>query len=148
MPHVIPPAPGRDDEFFWAGVAERRLRARRCAGCGYLQHPPSPMCPACGSVDWDVADLAGTGSVYSWIVSRHPSQPDDAARVVALIDLDEGIRMVSNLQGIDAADVHPGLRVAVTFADFDGVRLPQFTPEAAGSGGHEEPQGRLDMEGE
>jgi len=106
------------------------------------------MCPECGSVDWDVADLAGTGYVYSWIVSRRPSQPDDAARVVALIDLDEGIRMVSNLQGIDAADVQPGLRVRVTFRDFDGVTLPQFTPEAAGSGGPVQAPCRSDMEGE
>ena len=133
MPRVTPPAPGRDDEFFWTGVAVDRLLARRCAGCGYLQHPPSPMCPECGSVDWEVTDLAGTGSVYSWVVSRHPSQPDDEARVVALIELDEGIRMVSNLLGIDAGAITPGLRVRVSFPEVDGVKLPQFSP-AGGPG--------------
>jgi hypothetical protein len=86
------------------------------------------MCPRCGSVDWEVTDLAGTGSVYSWIVSRHPSQPDAEGRIVALIDLDEGIRMVSNLQGIDIADITPGLRVQVSFPEVGGVRLPQFSP--------------------
>jgi uncharacterized OB-fold protein len=86
------------------------------------------MCPECGSVDWEIADLAGTGSVYSWVVSRHPSQPDDEARVVALIELDEGIRMVSNLQGIGVAGVTPGLRVQVSFPEVGGVKLPQFSP--------------------
>jgi uncharacterized OB-fold protein len=87
------------------------------------------MCPECGSIDWEVTDLAGTGSVYSWIVSRHPSQPDDDGRVVALIELDEGIRMVSNLLGIDAGQVRPGLRVRVSFPEVGGVKLPQFSPE-------------------
>jgi uncharacterized OB-fold protein len=132
MPRVTPPAPGRDDEFFWAGVRQDRLLARRCAACGYLQHPPSPMCPRCGSVDWDVTDLAGTGSVYSWVLSRHPSQPDEDARIVALIDLDEGIRMVSNLQDIEAGDVRPGLRVRVSFPEVGGVKLPQFSPVQEG----------------
>jgi hypothetical protein len=91
------------------------------------------MCPACGSVDWVVTDLAGTGSVYSWVVSRHPSRADDEARVVALIELDEGIRMVSNLLGIDAGAITPGLRVRVSFPEVDGVKLPQFSP-AGGQG--------------
>ena len=128
MPRVIPPAPGRDDQYFWAGVAEDRLLGRRCAGCSYLQHPPSPMCPRCGSVDWVVTDLAGTGSVYSWVVSRHPSQPDEDARIVALIDLDEGVRMVSNLRDVELAGIYPGLRVEVGFPEVGGVKLPQFSP--------------------
>jgi 3-oxo-4,17-pregnadiene-20-carboxyl-CoA hydratase alpha subunit len=134
MPRVIPPAPSRDDEYFWTGVGEGRLLARRCAGCAYLQHPPSPMCPKCGSVEWHVTGLAGTGSVYSWIVSRHPSKPDDEPRIVALIELDEGIRMVSNLPGIEPADVRNGMRVEVGFDEIDGVRLPQFRPAAGEAG--------------
>jgi uncharacterized OB-fold protein len=90
------------------------------------------MCPRCGSVDWVVTDLAGTGSVYSWVVSRHPSQPDDDARIVALIDLDEGVRMVSNLRGVDLAGIYPGLRVEVGFPEVGGVKLPQFSPVREG----------------
>jgi uncharacterized OB-fold protein len=95
------------------------------------------MCPDCGSVDWEVTDLAGTGSVYSWVVSKHPSQPDEEARVVALIDLDEGIRMVSNLSGVDLANVQPGLRVQVSFPEVGGVKLPQFSPVAGALDGGE-----------
>jgi uncharacterized protein len=132
MPHVIPPVVNRDDEYFWRGVAEDRLLIRRCAQCAHLQHPPTPMCPKCGSVSWDVQQVTGRGFVYSWIVSRHPTQPEDAPRVVALVELDEGPRLVSNLTGVSSADVRNGMRVEVGFDEVDGVRLPQFRPAAGG----------------
>ncbi|MCL2584366.1 MAG: OB-fold domain-containing protein [Streptosporangiales bacterium] len=130
MPRVIPPVPVRDDEFFWTGVAEHKLLARSCAACGLLQHPPTPMCPACGGLEWNAKELSGAGFVYSWIVSRHPTQPDAEPRIVAVIALDEGIRMVANLSGVDVKDVRNNMRVAVHFEDFDGVTLPQFRPAA------------------
>jgi uncharacterized OB-fold protein len=132
VPHAIAPAVNRDDEYFWTGVAEDRLLVRRCAECAYLQHPPTPMCPKCGSVQWEVQELAGRGFVYSWILSRHPTEPGDSPRIVALIELDEGMRLVSNLQGIDPADVRNGMQVEVGFDEIDGVKLPQFRPVAGG----------------
>jgi uncharacterized protein len=132
VPHVIAPTVNRDDEYFWTGVAEDRLLVRRCAECASLQHPPTPMCPKCGSVQWEVQELAGRGFVYSWIVSRHPTEPGDSPRIVALIELDEGMRLVSNLQGIDPADVRNGMRVEAEFGEIDGVKLPQFRPVAGG----------------
>jgi uncharacterized protein len=132
MPRVIAPAVNRDDEYFWAGVDQDRLLVRRCIECSLLQHPPTPMCPRCGSVQWDVQELAGRGFVYSWIVSRHPTRPEDSPRIVALIELDEGMRLVSNLRGIDPADVRNGMRVEVGFGAIDGVKLPQFRPAAGG----------------
>jgi len=131
VPKVIPPAPDPDEQYFWDGVAGGELLLRRCAGCGRLQHPPSPMCPQCGSVDWTTQQASGRGTVHSWIVSRHPTDPDDAARVVALIDLEEGVRLVSNLTDVDAADVANEMAVEVTFREIDGTRLPQFVPAGA-----------------
>jgi uncharacterized OB-fold protein len=86
------------------------------------------MCPACGSVDWDVEALSGRGTVHSWIVSHHPTQPDDAPRIVALILLEEGLRLVSNLHDVEADDVSNDMDVEVVFVDVDGTRLPQFRP--------------------
>ena len=128
MPRVIPPVPNRDDEYFWAGVNEGRLLARKCVRCSLLQHPPSPMCPRCGSVDWEARELSGRGVVHSWILSRHPAEPDESARIVALIDLEEGCRFVSNLRGVEPGDVAGGMPVEVTFVEVDGVTLPQFRP--------------------
>ena len=137
MPKVIRPTPGRDDAFFWSGVDEGRLLARACASCGRIHHPPGPMCPACHSVEWADRELSGRGTVHSWIVSHHPSQADESPRIVALVELEEGIRLVSNLQDIDPADVRNDMAVQVTFRDVDGVRLPQFVPAGqATEGGH------------
>ena len=133
MPKVVPPVVGHDDQFFWDGVKEGRLLIRKCAKCGRLQHPPSPMCPNCGSLEWDVQESSGKGTVHSWILSHHPTQPDEAPRIVALVELDEGIRLVSNLQDVEPDAVRNDMAVQVTFAEldaFDGgkVTLPQFRP--------------------
>jgi uncharacterized OB-fold protein len=128
MPRVIRPVPDRDDAFFWENVQAGRLVAHACASCGRLAQPPSPMCPVCGSVEWVERELSGRGTICSWIVSHHPSQADDSPRVVILVDLEEGIRLVSNLQGVDVADVANEMPVEVFFTEVDGFRLPQFRP--------------------
>jgi uncharacterized OB-fold protein len=132
MPSVIPPFPGPHDAFFWDGVKERTLLLRRCAGCGALTHPPTPMCGNCHGLVWETQKATGRGTVYSWIVSKHPTLPDEEPRIVALVELDEGVRLVSNLVGVDAGDVQNGMAVEVTFVDYgDDVVLPQFTPVAS-----------------
>jgi uncharacterized OB-fold protein len=123
---VIPPVPTKTDEYFWQAVHESRLVARRCVGCGALQHPPAPMCPHCQSLDFTVEELSGQGIIHSWIVSRHPSVPDSESRIVALIDLKEGIRMVSNIAAEPGTQVRTGMAVRVTFEQFGDVTLPQF----------------------
>jgi uncharacterized protein len=138
MPRVIAPAVEHDDEYFWNGVAERRLLLQRCASCGVLRQPPVPMCGRCHSTDWDVQDAVGTGTVHAWIVSRHPSEPDDEARIVVLVELAEGVRIVSNLVDAAIADVRNEMALEVCFREIDGVLLPQFRPastaaSAAGS---------------
>ncbi|MBO0730051.1 MAG: OB-fold domain-containing protein [Acidimicrobiaceae bacterium] len=105
-----------------------RLELARCASCSTLQHPPSPMCPVCGSLQWTTQEAAGFGTVLSWIVSRHPSRPDAEPRIVALIELDEGPRLVSNLQDIDIEDVRNDMRVQVVFREVKGQQLHQFVP--------------------
>ena len=126
MPAVLPPVPDNDDEFFWDGVEQGRLLLRCCAGCGRLQHPPSPMCPACHSLEWTTREASGRGTVYSWIVSHHPTEADALPRIVILVDLEEGPRLVSNLQGVAPSDVRNGMAVELCFDTFDGVTLPQF----------------------
>ena len=131
MPSVIPPVPDPDDQFFWDGVAEHKLLLQRCADCGTIRHPPLPMCGRCGSVARDTLESAGRGTVYSWIVSRHPTEPDAEPRTVVLVDLEEGVRIVSNLLDVPVDAIEPGLPVEVAFVTTAGVTLPQFRPAAA-----------------
>jgi uncharacterized protein len=127
---MILPKPTPDDAFFWEGAAAGKLLVRACRSCGRIQHPPSPMCPACASTSWDHRELAGRGTVHSWIASHHPGRPDEEPRVVILVELDEGVRMVSNLVGVALDDVRNEMPVQVCFAETEGIVLPQF--EAAG----------------
>lgn len=115
-----------DDAFFWAAAAEDRLVIQRCADCGALRHPPAPMCGACGSLRWDTRESTGRGRVVSWITSLHPNRTDDAPRIVLLVQLDEGTRLVSNLVDPPHAGPYDDLAVEVEFRDVDGVRTPLF----------------------
>jgi uncharacterized OB-fold protein len=124
--------PDADDEFFWDGVNQGQLLLRCCAACGRLQHPPSPMCPACHSLNWTTRQASGRGTIYSWIVSQHPTEADALPRIVVLVDLEEGVRLVSNLQGVAPSDVRNGMAIELCFDDFDGVALPQFRAVEAG----------------
>ena len=130
MPTVVPPVTDDDNRFFWDGVKEGRLLLQRCAGCGRLRHPPGPMCPSCLSLEWEAVESPGRGTIYSWVVSHHPTEGDARPRVVVLVELAEGVRMVANLQGLDWTGVTNELPVEVFFDEIDGVALPQFRPAA------------------
>jgi uncharacterized OB-fold protein len=86
------------------------------------------MCGKCHSVRWETEESKGHGTLHSWIVSRHPTEPDAEPRVVALVELSEGVRIVSNLVDVALDDVRNEMAVDVCFREIDGVLLPQFRP--------------------
>lgn len=120
------PQPNPTDSYFWEGVERGEFLLQRCAECKALRHPPSPMCAACGSTAAEAVPAAGTGTVASWIVSTHPSQSAADGRLVVLVELDEGVRVVSNMDR--SASVQIGMPVELTFRKVDGVTLPHFQP--------------------
>jgi uncharacterized OB-fold protein len=126
VPAVIPPAVDRDNDWFWEGVAERTLLLQRCAGCGLLRRPGVPMCGSCHSVDSDTQPATGRGTIHTWIVSKHPTEPDADDRIVVLVELEEGIRLVSNLVGAAPDEVDNDLPVELCFETYGDVTLPQF----------------------
>ena len=87
---------------FWDACRERRLTAQRCTGCGELRYPPAEVCPQCLSSDSEWRDLSGRGKIFSFIIIHRGYHPYWAERVpynVALIELEEGLRMFSNVVG-------------------------------------------------
>jgi uncharacterized protein len=129
------PAISQDTAFFWEGAKRGELLIQRCSSCGTLRHPPGPMCPVCNSMEWGTISATGRGEVYSFVVYHYPAIPPfEPPYVVALIALEEGVRLVSNLIEIDPADVRIGQPVEVRFmAVDDELTLPMFVP--AGGGG-------------
>ena len=129
---VTRPAPTVTDDSarFWEAARDGRLVAQRCAGCGELHHPPRPVCPRCHSLEHDFIELAGTGVVYSYSLLHHPQHPAFTYPVVAvLVDLDEGVRVLSNLVDVEPADVRIGLEVEVAFEPtVADMAVPVFRP--------------------
>jgi uncharacterized protein len=133
---VMRPPISPDTEFFWVGTRLGELRIQRCGSCGALRHPPGPACPNCGrvgKVEYQLA--AGTGTVYSYVVHRHPLVPGKKLPIViALVELAEGVRMLGELTGIDPADVAIGLPVRVRFRRVDDdLVLPDWRPDRPGT---------------
>lgn len=133
----LAPAIGPDTEFFWTGLREHKLLIQRCTGCGALRHPPRPMCPGCRSLAWDTIESSGRGAVYSYVMPLEPRFPFfDYPYIVALVELAEGIRLVSNLCDIEPADVAVGMPVEVCYQSFASavdsgtLVLHQFRPAA------------------
>lgn len=118
-PYPLKPMISQDTAFFWDGLRAGELRIQRCGGCGALRHPPGPMCPRCQSLDLGHVVAGGGGEVYSYVVHHHPPVPGkDAPFVVAVVALDEGVRMVGNILGEPDA-VQVGARVHVEFERVD-----------------------------
>lgn len=125
------PVPTADSEAFWAACAEGRLIFQRCGGCGAAQFYPRSLCAACGSRDLAEETASGLGTVFTFTVNhRAPSEAfkADAPYVIALIDLDEGPRLMANVLEADPADVAIGMRVRMTFERRGDMHLPQAVP--------------------
>jgi uncharacterized OB-fold protein len=117
-----------DSAAFWDAASESRLVAQRCAECQRLRHPPRPMCPYCGSLAVELTELSGHGVVYSYAVVHHPQhRAFEYPVVVVLVDLDEGVRLLSNLTDVPTADLRIGMPVEVHFVPtVGGMAVPQF----------------------
>jgi len=129
-PTRLRPPRGHDNAWWWDGVARGELPIQRCKSCGVLRHPPRPMCGACQSTEWDSIPAKGGGTVYSHTILHHPKFPGyDYPLICAVIELDEGTRIVSNLVGCAPGDVRIGMRVALSLEAVDeAMTLPLFRP--------------------
>jgi uncharacterized protein len=127
---TVRPMVNRDSQFFWDGTAAGELRVQKCNACGVLRFPPGPACPDCGALDRGHVVSSGRGTVFSYVVHRHPPVPGkDLPIVLALIDLDEGVRMVGEV--VDAVSDSGDCEIAIGMplrVDFrrvdDGLTLP------------------------
>jgi uncharacterized protein len=122
---VIRPGIDPANSWFWEGVNGGRLLIQRCTPCGTLRYPDAPMCGVCQSLEWDSQEASGRGRIHSWIVSHHPSRQDES-RIVVLVDLEEGVRIVSNVVDVEIDELHQDLPLELTFRTYGDVTLPQF----------------------
>jgi len=113
----------RDSQFFWDGTATGELRLQSCNACAALRFPPGPTCPDCGAFDRGHVVASGRGTVFSYVVHRHPPVPGKELPIVlVLVELEEGLRMLGELVDVlddEIADVEVGMAVQVDFHRID-----------------------------
>ncbi|HTZ15461.1 MAG TPA: bifunctional MaoC family dehydratase N-terminal/OB-fold nucleic acid binding domain-containing protein [Mycobacterium sp.] len=115
---MMRPAVSRDTAFFWEGVKAHELRIQRLQD-GSLQHPPVPAIWQDKAEPIDYAVAGGTGTVFSFVVHHAPKVPGRTLPfVIALVELDEGVRMLGELRNVDHAEVKIGMPVRATYIDF------------------------------
>ena len=110
-------------EPFWSALKERRLVVQCCEECGALRFPPEPACYRCGSLRATWTPLSGRATLWSWTVAYPPLLPYFAERApwpVAVVQLEEGPRMVTNLIDVPVADYQIGMPLVADFEDVDG----------------------------
>jgi uncharacterized OB-fold protein len=119
-----------DTAFYWEGARRGELVVQRCARCGVLRHPPSPVCAACRSLGWSAVAAPRRGTLHSVAKVHHPGSPlQEDGYLVCLVDLADGVRVAANLRGcsVDAAEI--GMTVELFFEPLaGGFELPQFRP--------------------
>jgi hypothetical protein len=130
-PHGIPlPRPTELSRPHWDGCREGVLRAQRCSACGRFVFIPQPVCTHCQADALAWVDCRGRGTLYSFTTVHRPQRPEFAVPyTVAIVELDEGFFMLTNLVEFDASELRIGMPVEVTFRRMsDEIALPLFRP--------------------
>jgi len=124
------PRPSAESLPYWEGAREKKLLLQHCRSCGEFWFPPSAHCRRCLSQDFAWEEVSGHGRIYSFVVyhrNYHPAFEDELPYVVAIIELDEGPRLLSNIVGVPSQDVRCDLPVRAVFEDGGhGMMIPKF----------------------
>ena len=128
------PVINEDNAPYWEYCRNHELRMQKCTDCGHIRFPASIVCPKCNSMEAEWTQLSGRGKVYSYVIyhmAYHPSYKDDIPYTVAIIQLNEGPRMESNITDCKGEDIQIDMPVELYFDDVtDDVTLPKFKPAA------------------
>lgn len=131
------PVPTSESRPFWEAVRRHEFRLQRCHACRKYWFPPSNICPECLSEEWDWAPASGRGTVFSYIIMHRPYHPgfkNDLPYNVAVIELEEGPHLISNVVGCSNEDLYVGMPVEVVFDDVtEEVTLHKFRPRPQSS---------------
>jgi uncharacterized OB-fold protein/acyl dehydratase len=130
-PKRLRPPLGHDNQWWWEGIDRGELLIQKCAKCGTLRHPPRPMCPECQSIEWTGQKASGRGTGLQLHRCLHyPKFPGyEFPLVCGLIELEEGTRVVTNIEGCETSQVKIGMPVALSIEKVDDdLTLPVFRP--------------------
>jgi uncharacterized protein len=123
-----------DTRLFWEGCRNHRLLFQKCQACGHVRWPPSIACPVCYSGNTELITASGKGKVYTFAVFHKAAAPAFEGRVpyvVAVVELTEGPRILTNVVGCDPSEISCDMAVEIVWEDVsDTESLPKFRPES------------------
>ena len=130
----LPLMEGLSKEFYgWC--KQHELRFQRCSDCGTWRHVPREMCASCGSLAWSWVKSSGRGQVFTWTVAERPMHPafqSDVPYAAVVVEMREGVRLVSQVVDCPPDELKIGMPVAVTFVDVTPSNtLPKFRRASA-----------------
>ena len=125
------PVPTRESQPYWDGLREGKLMLQHCAACGKVRHYPRPVCPNCFSMESEFKAAAPSGKLHTWTVCHHPFNfffKAEAPYIVALVDMDAGVRINAPLRGSAEGDLKIGQPLRLQFEPVTkDITLPFFT---------------------
>ncbi len=127
------PRPTPETVHFWEGTRTGELRLQKCDDCGKIYFPPRPFCPECGSRNVSTFAASGRATLYSYVISHIPAPGLGPPYSVAVVTLEEGPRLMTNIVGCDQTPeaLTLDMPLEVTFeAQNDEITLPFFKPAA------------------
>ena len=127
--------PTPETRHFWDGTKAGELRLQRCNDCGHIYFPPRPFCPACSSRDVEVFAATGKGKLASYVINHRPHPSFAGPYAIAVVELDEGPTMLSNIVGCEQTPeaLVLDMPLEVTFEDNGDMAIPLFRPEESQS---------------
>ncbi len=133
MPKRLIPEPTPETREFWEGAKRGELRIQRCRSCGNAYFFPRPFCPHCSSKDVEWFTASGRARLYSYVINQRPAPgfQDWTPYVIAVVQLEEGPRMMTNIIGIEPLpeNLPIDMPVEVTWEQqSDEITLPLFKP--------------------
>ena len=133
MPETLRPIPqpSPETQHFWEGTKAGELRLQRCDACSHVYFPPRPFCPSCASRKVSVFAASGRAKLYSYVINQRPHPAFDGPYAIAVVELDEGPRMMSNIVETEQTPeaLQLDMLLEVTFEQLsDDISLPLFRP--------------------
>lgn len=124
------PLVDEDTIEFWTKLHEtKQLHVQKCKNCGSYSHPPRPVCHSCRQFELEWVPVSGKGRVYSYVIYHRSVHPGfEVPYEVILVELEEGVRIVSNMVDCDPEDVSIGMPVEFVPDEdvFEDITLPKF----------------------
>jgi uncharacterized OB-fold protein len=126
------PRPTAASMPFWQAAKRHELQIQRCGSCGAHIFYPREVCPECLSSDLKWRQVSGKGTVYSYTIAQqatHPTFADEVPYVIAIVELDEGPHITTNIVGCQPSAMKVGMPVVATFEDVTPeISLVKFRP--------------------